>query len=74
MSNNISTTDRIIRFLLFVAAITLFMLNIISGWLAYTLIAVGTVFLLTSLLSFCPIYRALGISTFKAKKQNIKEN
>ena len=65
MNPNISNLDRFIRFLLFVAAIVLFVMEIISGWLAYTLIAVGTVFLLTSLLSFCPIYRAFGLNSRK---------
>lgn len=65
MNPNISNLDRLIRFLLFVAAIVLFMMEIITGWLAYTLIAVGTVFLLTSLLSFCPIYRAFGLNSRK---------
>lgn len=72
MEVNLSTTDRIIRFLLFIVAITLFLLEIVTGWLAYSLVIVGTVFLLTSLMSFCPIYRLLGIRSYKKVQDNKK--
>ncbi|PHR42972.1 MAG: hypothetical protein COA32_16930 [Fluviicola sp.] len=65
MNPNLSNTDRVVRFLLFVVAIVLFVTDVINGWLAYSTIFVGTVFLLTSLMSFCPIYRALGICSKK---------
>lgn len=65
MNVNLSTADRVIRFLLFVVAMGLFLLEIIDGWLAYTLVIAGTVLLLTSLMSFCPIYRILGIKTYR---------
>jgi hypothetical protein len=67
MNYNISNTDRIIRFLIFVLAIILFLFDILSGWTAYISISVGTILLVTSLLSFCPIYKILGISTFHKK-------
>jgi len=66
MNPNLSNTDRVVRFLLFVVAIVLFVTDVINGWLAYSIIFVGTVFLLTSLMSFCPIYRALGVCSKKA--------
>lgn len=65
MNMNISNTDRLVRFILFLIAIGLFIFDIISGWLAYTIISIGTVFLLTSLLSFCPIYRIFGWNSRK---------
>lgn len=65
MNQNLSNTDRIVRFLLFVVAIVLFAMDILSGWLAYTAVIIGTIFLLTSLMSFCPIYKVLGICTSK---------
>ncbi|MEX1190478.1 MAG: DUF2892 domain-containing protein [Brumimicrobium sp.] len=69
MNPNLSNTDRVIRFLLFFVAIVLFITDITSGWLAYTLIIVGTVFLATSLMSFCPIYRAFGICSKRTKTE-----
>jgi len=65
MAPNISNLDRLIRFILFTLSIVLFLFDIISGWLGYTLIILGTVFLLTSLLSFCPIYKVLGWNSCK---------
>jgi hypothetical protein len=67
MNNNISNIDRTVRFLVFVTAIILFLLDILTGWAAYLVITIGTVLLVTSLLSFCPIYRVLGISTYQRK-------
>lgn len=75
MNYNISNTDRTVRFLIFVLALILFLFDILSGWAAYFFISVGTVLLVTSLLSFCPIYKVLGISTFpkKTKAKNQEE-
>lgn len=70
MNPNLSNTDRVIRFLLFVAAIVLFITDITNGWLAYTLIIIGTVFLATSLMSFCPIYKVLGICSRNEKLES----
>jgi hypothetical protein len=69
MNQNLSNTDRVIRFLLFVVAITLFVTDVVNGWLAYTLIFIGTVFLLTSLMSFCPIYKVLGICSKRTETE-----
>lgn len=69
MNPNLSNTDRVVRFLLFVVAIVLFVTDVINGWLAYSIIFVGTVFLLTSLMSFCPIYRAFGICSKKTETE-----
>ena len=41
----------------------------ISGTLAIVLGIVALVFALTSLVSFCPLYKVLGISTLGRKKQ-----
>lgn len=68
MKSNISTLDRIIRFMLFAFAIIAFIMEWINDIYAYVLIGLGTVFLLTSLLSFCPIYRVLGLNSIRKKK------
>ncbi len=67
MLKNMSTTDRIIRVLIFILAAYLFIGDILaSPWGLVALIA-GSVLLLTSMINFCPIYKALGISTRKSK-------
>ena len=63
---NVGTPDRIARLVLGVALI---MLPAIPGvavagtWLAWAAPVVGLVLAATAFLGFCPIYRALGLST-----------
>ncbi|MCI4662020.1 MAG: DUF2892 domain-containing protein [Neomegalonema sp.] len=67
MSANVGTIDRILRIVLgivlialpFVGGIELFTVDLYK----YIAIAAGAVFLLTSLVRFCPLYRILGICT-----------
>jgi len=61
-------TDKGIRLLLAIGVSLLYFFDIIEGTLAYILMALAIVFLLTSLISFCPLYAPFGISTCKTKK------
>lgn len=67
MAPNISNIDRVLRLIFFKLSIFLFVFDFTEGWIAYTLIIAGTVFLITSLLSFCPIYKAFG---WNSRKKN----
>lgn len=57
------TIDRAIRVLIAVVIVALYYGNVISGAVAIVLLAFAGVFLLTSLISFCPLYKPFGIST-----------
>ncbi len=70
MKNNMGNTDRIIRVLIAAAIAVLFINNSIVGILAYVLLGVGAIFLLTSLVGSCPFYSLLGINTCRVKKIN----
>jgi hypothetical protein len=59
--------DRAIRILIAVVVVTLYLTNIITGTLAIILLVLSGVFLLTSLIGFCPLYLPFGISTKKKK-------
>ena len=61
-------TDRIIRFVIAAVIGVLFYLNIIEGTLAYILIALASIFVLTSFISFCPLYTIVGLNTCKTKQ------
>ncbi len=61
------TTDKIIRVLLAVVLAALFFTKTITGTLGYVALAVAGVFLLTSLVSFCPLYTVLGMNTCERK-------
>ena len=68
MKKNMGGADRVIRILLGLLFITLFAMNVITGTWGLVLVIVGGVFILTSLVSFCPLYTILGMSTCKVKK------
>ena len=62
------TLDKGIRFVIAIAIALLYYFDIITGTLAYILIAVAIIFLLTSFINFCPLYTLFGINTCKVKK------
>lgn len=63
MKTNMGTADRIIRSIIAAVIIALYFTNVISGTLGIVLIAGAVIFLLTSFISFCPLYLPFGIST-----------
>ena len=67
MKKNMGTTDRIIRVLIALVVAGLYFQGTISGTTALILGALAIVFLLTSLISFCPLYLPFGIRTHKSK-------
>lgn len=68
MKKNMGTADRVIRILIAVVVISLYFANVINGTIAIVLLAISGIFILTSFISFCPLYLPFGIST-KGKKQ-----
>lgn len=67
MKKNMSLIDRVFRVVFAIVATLLYFLNITSGVVGITLMAVGGILLATSFINFCPIYAALGISTIIKK-------
>ncbi|MEZ5084479.1 MAG: DUF2892 domain-containing protein [Bacteroidales bacterium] len=68
MKANMGSADKTIRIILAVLIGVLYFTNVISGTFGIILLIFGIIFLLTSLVSFCPLYFPLGIST-KGKKE-----
>lgn len=68
MKKNMGNTDRIIRVLAAAVIAILYINNTITGVLAYVLLAVGAIFLLTSLVGSCPLYSLFGINTCPVKR------
>jgi len=68
MRKNMGTIDKVIRILVAVVVAILYFTSIISGTLAIILLIVSGIFILTSFLSFCPLYLTCGLST--RKKEN----
>ena len=63
MKKNMGTIDIVIRLLIAAFVIVLYFIHVISGILAIILLIFAGVFVLTSLLSFCPLYLPFGINT-----------
>lgn len=60
--------DRIVRLILAAVFGYLFFSSAVTGALGYVLVAVGAIFILTSFISFCPLYSLVGLSTCPVKE------
>jgi hypothetical protein len=65
LKKNMSSVYRIVRLVLVALVAILYFMNVISGTLALVLGIVAVIFLVTSLVSFCPLYALFGFSTLK---------
>lgn len=68
MKKNMGSADRIARVVIAAIVAVLYFTNVITGTLGIVLLVIAGVFLLTSLISFCPLYTLIGINTCKTKK------
>lgn len=68
MKKNLGTIDKVIRILVAVVFAVLFFTNVISGTLGIILLVLAAVFVLTSVISFCPLYWPFGINTNKKQE------
>jgi hypothetical protein len=63
VKKNMGMADRVIRTLLAVLVVVLYFMHVIGGTLALILGIFAVIFLLTSMVSFCPAYVLFGVST-----------
>lgn len=63
MKPNMGTVDKAVRILAAIAVAVLYFTGQIGGTVAIVLGILAVVFVITSLISFCPLYLPLGIST-----------
>jgi len=68
MKNNMGVIDRTIRILIAVVVVILYFTNVVSGIVAIVLLVFSGIFILTSLIGFCPLYLPFGIKTKKEDK------
>ena len=68
MKKNMGNADRIIRLLVVITIVALYYFDVVEGTLANVLLALAGIFLITSLIGFCPAYSALGIKTCSFRK------
>jgi hypothetical protein len=67
MKKNMGNADRIIRLLMAAVIAVLYFTNILTGTVGIVLLVLAGVFVLTSLVSFCPLYALFGLNTCAAK-------
>ena len=65
---NMGKIDRIVRVIVALIIGLLYFTGVITGTVAIVLLIVAGVFVLTSLISTCPLYLPFGISTCKVKE------
>ncbi|MCD2259591.1 YgaP family membrane protein [Psychroserpens luteolus] len=67
MKSNVGTSDKVIRIALAIVIGVLYFADIISGTWSYVLLGFAFILILTSVMSFCPIYKLLGINSCSLK-------
>jgi hypothetical protein len=67
MKKNMGLLDRVIRVLIALGAAALVYFDVVEGIYSYILLTITVIFLLTSLVSFCPLYGLFGLNTCPAK-------
>jgi uncharacterized membrane protein len=67
MKKNMGNADRIIRVLIAAIIAWLYFSGTITGTLGIVLLALAIIFVLTSLVGFCPLYAPFGLRTCPAK-------
>lgn len=68
MKKNMGSTDRFIRIFIAVALLTTFYTDTVTDVLGYIMLAVAAILILTTFVSFCPLYTLFGVNTCKLKK------
>lgn len=68
MKKNMGNTDKIVRVIIALVIATLFFTDVITGTLGIILMVLAGIFVLTSLINFCPLYSIFGVSTCAVKK------
>jgi len=69
MKKNMGTADRIIRLIVAALFVVLYFTNVITGTWGIILLIIAGIFVLTSIIAFCPLYVPFGIKTFATKKE-----
>ena len=64
---NVGMIDRILRFIIGIALLAVFALNMVAAPLSWLVALIGLIALVTGALGTCPAYSLIGISTLGKK-------
>ncbi|MBL0331631.1 MAG: DUF2892 domain-containing protein [Chlorobiota bacterium] len=70
MKKNMGNSDKVVRIIVAVVISILYFTNSINGTLGIVLMVLSGIFVITSFISFCPLYLPFGISTRKKSSVN----
>ncbi len=65
MKKNMGGIDKLVRIIVALIFVLLYFKGIVTGVLGIVLLVLAAVFVITSLVSFCPLYLPFGIKTTK---------
>lgn len=65
MKKNVGTIDKVVRLVIAAIVTYLYFTGVITGTLGIVLIALAGIFVVTSLINFCPLYAIFGVKTCK---------
>jgi uncharacterized RDD family membrane protein YckC len=65
MKKNVGSIDKVVRIVLAAVLVGLLFTKVVTGTLAIVAVIIGVVLLLTSAVSFCPLYAVLGLTSRK---------
>lgn len=68
MKKNMGSADRMIRIVVAIILAALYFTGTVTGTLGIVLVIIAGVFTLTSVISFCPLYSIVGLSTCPVQK------
>ena len=69
MKKNMGGTDRLLRLIVAAVVVALYFFGVIEGTLGFVLLILSAIFVLTSFVSYCPLYTPFGINTCKTKQE-----
>jgi hypothetical protein len=68
MKKNMGVIDKALRIIVAMVLVILYFANVITGTLGLVLLILAVVFVLTSIIGFCPLYLPLKINTDKKQE------
>lgn len=74
MTKNMGTADKAIRVIVALVIFGLYFMNVITGTLAIVFMVFAAIFVVTSFISFCPLYKIFGIKTNSDSENSQPEN
>lgn len=68
MKKNMGSTDKLVRVLIAILIAVLYFTGVLKGTPGIVLLVIAGIFVVTSLIGFCPLYTIFGWSTGKKEK------